>query len=76
MAGGMASNIENRTAGEYKRGAVASTVGKGEAGMDPGQLSGVFNQIKELDNSWPKGKKKLFRKPLQGFFQEADFLGP
>ncbi|MCF7669313.1 MAG: UvrD-helicase domain-containing protein [Verrucomicrobia bacterium] len=39
-----------------------------------GLLAEITSDIIEIDSSWPKGKKTVFRKPIKKFFDELIFL--
>jgi ATP-dependent helicase/nuclease subunit A len=38
------------------------------------KLPDVFQKIVAADDDWPRGKKTVLRKPLEGFFDDAGFL--
>ncbi|HUE37237.1 MAG TPA: UvrD-helicase domain-containing protein, partial [Candidatus Acidoferrum sp.] len=41
----------------------------------PDSCASFFKRVLEVDGNYPSGKKTVLRKPLEGFFEEATFLG-
>ncbi len=41
---------------------------------EAGEWAAALDEIAAADGAWPKGKKGVMRKPLEKFFEEAEFL--
>ena len=55
----------------------AARCAKSLAEFVPGEVKSALGEILATDadkNSWPKGKKTVFREPIKKFFAEAEFL--
>jgi ATP-dependent helicase/nuclease subunit A len=66
--------LQAEAAGNPKAAESLAGLQKLAAQPSPESCAGVLEQVRCVDDDWPRGKKTAWRKPLAGFFDEAIFL--